>query len=159
MAQYNHLPVFQKTYLLTVEMYGVTSRFPRLYRFTLGEKLKALLSDLLCHIVAANSREDKVLSLEEAAITLEQLRIHVRLASDLKILGLGTYESMSRTLEEISKQFSGWTTWAKGPAHSISDKLRGSHYHNPARSETEWAGICSQEDIRRFGGDCLPETR
>ncbi|MFA5799972.1 MAG: hypothetical protein WC840_03365 [Candidatus Peribacteraceae bacterium] len=45
MAQYNHLPVFQKTYLLTVEMYGVTSRFPRAYRFTLGEKLKALLSD------------------------------------------------------------------------------------------------------------------
>lgn len=116
MAQYNHLPVFQKTYLLTVEMYGVTSRFPRLYRFTLGEKLKALLSDLLCHIVAANSQEDKVPSLEEAAITLEQLRIHIRLSSDLKILGLGTYESMSRALEEISKQLSGWATWAKGKA-------------------------------------------
>jgi len=114
MAQYNHLPVFQKTYLLTVEMYGVTSRFPRAYRFTLGEKLKALLSDLLCHIVAANGQEDKVPSLEKAAVTLEQLRIHVRLASDLKILGLGTYESMSRTLEEISKQLSGWMSWAEG---------------------------------------------
>lgn len=114
MAQYNHLPVFQKTYLLTVEMYGVTSRFPRLYRFTLGEKLKALLSDLLCLIVAANGREDKAPSLDAATITLEQLRIHIRLASDLKILGLGTYESMSRALEEISKQLSGWATWAKG---------------------------------------------
>lgn len=114
MAQYNHLPVFQKTYLLTVEMYGVTSKFPRLYRFTLGEKLKALLSDLLCLIVAANGQEDKMPSLEEAAITLEQLRIHIRLGSDLKILGLGTYESMSRTLEEISKQLAGWMSWAKG---------------------------------------------
>ena len=124
MAKYNHLPIFQKTYLLTVEMYGVTARFPRAYRFTLGEKLKALLSDLLCSIVAANGQEDKVLSLEKAAITLEQLRIHIRLASDLKILGLGTYESMSRTLEEIGRQLAGWTAWAKNPAHSPSSMLR-----------------------------------
>lgn len=116
MAQYNHLPIFQKTYLLTVEMYGVTARFPRAYRFTLGEKLKTLLSDLLCSIVAANGKEDKVSSLEEAAITLEQLRIHIRLACDLKILGLGTYESMNRTLEEMSKQLAGWSAWAKGKA-------------------------------------------
>ncbi len=119
MAQYNHLPIFQKTYLLTVEMYGVASHFPRAYRFTLGEKLKALLSDLLCHIVAANGSEDKLPFLEEAVITLEQLRIHIRLASDLKILGLGTYESMSRTLEEVSKQLAGWTTWARGKAVSV----------------------------------------
>jgi len=119
MAQYNHLPVFQKTYLLTVEMYGVTSRFPRAYRFTLGEKLKTLLSDLLCHIVAANNSENKLPFLEEATITLEQLRIHVRLASDLTILGLGTYESMSRRLEEVSKQLTGWTLWARGKTVSV----------------------------------------
>lgn len=113
MAQYNHLPIFQLAYQLTLEIHQTVRQFSREYKYTLGQKLKEIISDLLDLIVAANSKEDKAEILEEARAKLEQFRIHLRLACDLKILGLKKYEAFNRTLEEISKQLSGWLEWAK----------------------------------------------
>ncbi len=113
MAQYNHLPIFQLTYQLTLEIHRATHQFPREYKYTSGQKLKEIISDLLDLIVVANSKEDKVEILEEARSKLEQFRIHLRLTCDLKILGLKRYEAFNRTLEDISKQLSGWLEWSK----------------------------------------------
>ena len=112
MARYNHLPVFQLAYAMTLEVHRATDQFPRAYKYGLGQKLKEIISDLLDCIVAANSKKDKTEILEEARLKLERLRIHVRLASDLKILGLTRYEAFSRTSEEIARQLSGWLEWA-----------------------------------------------
>jgi len=113
MAQYNHLPIFQMTYQLTLETHKSTQQFSREYKYTLGQKLKEIISGLLDLIVEANSKEDKKAVLEEARLKLEQFRIHLRLASDLKMLGLKKYEMLNRTVEEISKQLAGWLEWAK----------------------------------------------
>jgi four helix bundle protein len=113
MAQYNHLPVFQSTYRLTLEIHQVVHQFPREYKYTSGQKLQEIISDTLDLIVEANSKEYKTETLERARSKLEQFRIHLRLACDLNILGLKRYESLSRTLEEISKQLSGWLEWSK----------------------------------------------
>ena len=75
MAQYNHLPIFQHTYKLTLEIYQTTRQFPREFKYTLGQRLKEMISDLLNCIVAANSKEDKAETLEEARIKLEQQHI------------------------------------------------------------------------------------
>ncbi len=122
MAQYNHLPIFQLTYKLTLQIHQATNQFPREYKYTLGQKLKEIISALLDMIVAANSREDKTEILEEARLKLEQFRIHLRLACDLKILGIKRYEAFSRTLEEISKQLAGWLEWAKTKKNSTLKK-------------------------------------
>ena len=113
MAQYNHLPIFQSVYKITLEIHQATRQFGREHKYTLGQKLKETVSDLLDLIVEANSKEDKTETLEEARSKLERFRIHLRLACDLKILGLGRYEQFSRTLEEVSKQLAGWLEWSK----------------------------------------------
>lgn len=113
MAQYNHLPIFQLSYQLALEVHRATHQFPREYKYTLGQKLKEIISELLDLIVEANSKEMKTEVLEEARLKLEQFRIHLRLACDLKILGLKRYEYFNRTLEEISKQLAGWLEWSK----------------------------------------------
>ncbi|MFH1255468.1 MAG: diversity-generating retroelement protein Avd [bacterium] len=113
MAQYNHLPIFQSAYRLTLEIYQAVHQFSREYKYNLGQKLKEIISDFLDLVVEANSKENKIAVLENARSKLEQLRIHLRLACDLKILGLNRYENFSRNLEEISKQLSGWSEWAK----------------------------------------------
>jgi len=113
MAQYNHLPIFQLTYQLALEIHRATHQFPREYKYTLGQKLKEIVSDVLDMIVEANSAEEKTEILEGARLKLERLRIHLRLTNDLEILGLKRYEAFNRTLEEISKQLSGWLEWAK----------------------------------------------
>lgn len=113
MAQYNHLPIFQLAYQLTLEIHRATHQFPREYKYTLGQKLKEIVSDVLDIIVEANSTKEKTEILEGARLKLERLRIHLRLANDLEILGLKRYEAFNRTLEEISKQLSGWLEWSK----------------------------------------------
>jgi len=113
MAQYNHLPIFQLTYQLTLEIHKAVHQFPREHKYTLGQKLKEIISDLLDLIVLVNSKEDKTEILDEARLKLEQFRIQLRLAHDLKTLNIGRYESFSRILEEISKQLSGWQEWSK----------------------------------------------
>jgi hypothetical protein len=110
---YNHLPIFQLTYKLTLEIYQATHQFPREYRYTLGQKLKQQSSSLMDFVIATNSLENKISTLEEMAIGLEQFKIHLRLACDLKILGLKHFEYFARQLEEISKQLVGWLEWAR----------------------------------------------
>ncbi|MCX6713317.1 MAG: four helix bundle protein [Candidatus Vogelbacteria bacterium] len=111
--RYNNLPIFQLTYKLTLEIYKTTRQFPREYRYTLGQKIKLQSSCLMDSVVKANSLDNKTTTLEEMAICLEQLRIHLRLACDLKILGLKHFESFARQLEEISTQLIGWLDWAR----------------------------------------------
>ncbi|MBU1449021.1 four helix bundle protein, partial [Patescibacteria group bacterium] len=108
MARYNHLPIFQSGYDLVLKIYRITHHFPREYKYTLGQKLKDISADFLDCIVTANSQEHKTAVLNEARTRLERLRIHVRLAHDLKIITLAGYESICRSLEELSRQLSGW---------------------------------------------------
>ncbi|MDD3190782.1 MAG: four helix bundle protein [Candidatus Pacebacteria bacterium] len=112
MAQYNHLPIFQLGYKLTLEIYKTTQRFPREYKYSLGQRLKEISAEFLDYVVIANSLEDKMPAIKNAELRIERLKIHVRLAYDLKIISLGKYEEVFRSLEDLGKQLSGWKEWA-----------------------------------------------
>jgi hypothetical protein len=111
-GRYNHLPIFQAGYKLNLDIYRATEQFSRECKYTLGQKMKELVLEFLIDIVAANQKKDKRKALADAKIILEQIRICVRLAFDLKILGLRRYEYLSRAIEEVSKQLAGWQAWA-----------------------------------------------
>ncbi len=121
MSQYSHLPIFQKSYKLNLEIYKATRQFPRAFKYTLGQTLKELATDLLNEIVAANQAEQKVDLLKNARLKLEQFRIHLRLACDLRIVSLGRYEALNRDIEEVSKQLSGWLAWASKKSQRYSN--------------------------------------
>ena len=112
MAQYAHIPIFQKTYILTVNIYKATSNFKREYKYTLGEKLKLVCNELLDLIVVVNSAEDKRQLLETLNNKLETLRIHLRLSFDLKIISRGQLGELNKQIQEIGKQIGGWQKWA-----------------------------------------------
>jgi len=111
MSRYVHLPIFQKGYDLNLEIYQTTHSFPREYKYSLGQKLKETVSELLDWIIIANSKEDKELCFSEIKIRIERLRIHLRVSYDLKIITSKRIEFLNRILEEISKQVSGWEKW------------------------------------------------
>ena len=112
MARYDHISIFQKTYVLTVNVYKATGNFKKEYKYTLGEKLKLLCSELLDLIVVVNAAEDKLKSLEKLNNRLETLRIHLRLAFDLKAISRGQLGELNRQIEEIGRQIGGWQKWA-----------------------------------------------
>ena len=112
MARYDHIPIFQKTYILTVHIYEATGHFKREYKYTLGEKLKLLCNEFLDLIVIGNSEENKLKSIEKLDNKLETLRIHLRLAFDLKVISRGLLGEFNKQIEEIGKQIGGWQRWA-----------------------------------------------
>jgi len=103
MSRYVHLPIFQKGYDLNLEIYHITHNFPREYKYSLGQKLKEITSELLEWIIITNSKEDKQSCFPEMKVRIERLRIHLRTAYDLKIINTKRLEYLNRMLEEISK--------------------------------------------------------
>lgn len=110
--RYDHTPIFQKTYVLTVNIYKTTSNFKKQYKYTLGEKLKLVCHNLLELIVIVNAVEDKLKPLKKLNNELENLRIHLRLAFDLKVISRGHLGALNKDIEEIGKQIGGWQKWA-----------------------------------------------
>lgn len=111
MSRYAHLPVFQKGYDFNLEIYHTTHNFPREYKYSLGQKLKEISSELLDLIVVTNSKEDKGPYFPEIKIRIERLRIQLRVAYDLSAVKAKRLEFLNRMLEDISKQVSGWENW------------------------------------------------
>jgi hypothetical protein len=114
MSRYDHTPIFQSTYILTIEIYKITKNFGKEYKYTLGERLKNISHDLLELIMNTNSAQGKE---KLAGILLidkkkEILIIHLRLAFDLKLIGGEQLGIFNRKIEEIGKQLGGWQKWA-----------------------------------------------
>ena len=58
--------------------------------------------------VAATYSGEKLEILRRANIKLEQIRYHVRLCKDVKLVSLHHYEVMSKALNDIGVQLGGW---------------------------------------------------
>ena len=112
MARYQHLPIFQAVYDLILEIHKRVDNFPRIHRYSIGEKIKNLGFDLLDFIIQANSVKDKVNYLQQAENILEKLKIYIRLCFDLKIISCKGFEFLNRKMEEIGRQLNKWKEWA-----------------------------------------------
>lgn len=112
MSRYSHTPIFQKTYILVLDIYKAASNFKKEYKYTLAEKLKLISHELLNLIVLANSQKEKRETLRELDYKLEALRINLRLAYDLKVISAGQLGIFNEKIEEIGKQIGGWQKWA-----------------------------------------------
>lgn len=123
MPRYDHTKIFQSVYLLTIEIYRASSKFNKDYKYTLGEKLKDLCGDLLDLVVVANAATDKSELLRKLDLQLEKIRIHLRIAFDLKVISLGIFEVFSRQLDELGRQLGGWQKWAEKFSQSTSARV------------------------------------
>jgi hypothetical protein len=97
---------------LTFNVYKIIHNFKKEYKYTLGEKLKLICHDLLDLIVIINSSKDKLEHIKKLNIKLETLRIHLRLAFDLKVVSAGQLGEINRQIDEIGRQIGGWQKWA-----------------------------------------------
>ena len=83
-------------------------KFPRSHRFVLGEKIENNLYDLLEEIIEAKYTKDKAIKLREANLRLEKIRYQIRIAKDLKFIGLNSYEYAAKNINEIGNLIGGW---------------------------------------------------
>lgn len=106
----------QKAYDLVLWLMQRIERFPRGYRFTVGDRLATAALELLENLVAAAYTRDKRALLEAANLRLHRVRILVRLGKDLKLLSLGSYEYAAEQADEVGRLLGGWLRSRRGEA-------------------------------------------
>ena len=121
MALYSELPVYKLGYDLLLAIYGKTKLFTREHKYTLGEKLKNETLDLLLNIYKANKskKETRMQYIDTARQNIEVVRLLLRVAKDLQVLGIKGHVALNVQVEELSKQLSSWQKYTAG-AHTIT---------------------------------------
>jgi len=63
---------------------------------------------MLMNIYRANTRQQKKETLQKAREHLEVVRLLMRLSKDMKQININRFVDVSKKIEEISKQLTGW---------------------------------------------------
>lgn len=108
MARYKHLPIYKLTYELLLKSVQLTKNFPKEFKYTLGEKLKEELMELVVLIYRANSEENRLASVERIMERIQVIELLIRLAQDLKVISKAQYANLVEMTESLGKQTQGW---------------------------------------------------
>ena len=108
MAQYQHLPIYKLTYDLLFRVIQVTKNYPREYKYTLGQKLKDEIIELVVFIYKANTAENKGQHIEIILERIQVIQVMIRLSHDLRILPRGHYADLAEKTDSLGRQAQGW---------------------------------------------------
>lgn len=104
-------PIFVKVYDLLVWLLPRTLKYPREHRFTLASRMQTCAFDLQRALIqAAKSANpaDQIIALHQADVELSELRLHLRLSIDLKLMEPRGYEHAARLVDEVGRLLGGW---------------------------------------------------
>lgn len=106
----NETPVFLKTYDLYKVLYEAVKKFNKSDKYSLGEKIKEKVIELIEAITKAGyaKAEWKVVQIEQAIITLELIKVFIRLAYDTNCLNEKQYLNLQECAQEIGRMLGGW---------------------------------------------------
>jgi hypothetical protein len=102
------LKVIQKAYDLCVYLVPMVNRFPRDFKFTLGDRITNAAVDVLEDLIAARYTRDRAEILRRTNLRIERLRHLLRLSGDFGILGGSSVEHSAKSLDEVGRLVGGW---------------------------------------------------
>ena len=108
MALSEELPIYRDTYKLLLEIYKVTNKFSREYKYSLGQDMKRDALILFRNIYRANVNLRKRAFLEEFLSDYEILKLEIRLCRDLNIISIKKLAELSAVMDKIGKQATAW---------------------------------------------------
>ncbi|NDV66416.1 four helix bundle protein [Bacteroides sp. 224] len=108
MAPYSNLPVYKAIYDLLLLVFKDSFNLQREYRYTIGEKLKSELTELVMLVYRANATKEKNIFIQEARERVELVKLNFRILHDLKQISLKQYVRYAEMAEGISKQLAAW---------------------------------------------------
>lgn len=103
--------VLNKIYDFWKILLPVAGKFPRQYKFVLGDRMQHLASELMERSVEAYFAppgEAKRALLQNANLKVELMRRYLRLSHELGLLSFSTLERLQRQLDEIGRMLGGW---------------------------------------------------
>ena len=83
-------------------------QFPRVRRFTLGERLESIMLEVLEATVESAYSSHKRNSLQRANLRLETVRHLWRLSHEFEIISTRSYAHGSTLIDDLGRQIGGW---------------------------------------------------
>ncbi len=108
-----HLVLYQKIYDFLLYIYPIIGRYPKYEKFTLQTQTKNCIVDLERTIIKANKSHVKKSHLYEADALLEELRMLIRLAHDLRYIPPRQFETICKKISEIGALLGGLIKFAQ----------------------------------------------
>jgi 23S rRNA-intervening sequence protein len=108
--------VVQKAYDWNLWILPKVEKFPKSYRFSVGQNLVATSLDLLMNLVDATYQSKNSGTLAAAVKNVNRARYLVRLSKDLRLLNVNGYEFAAQGLDEIGRMAGGWWKSARASA-------------------------------------------
>ncbi|MBI5750279.1 MAG: diversity-generating retroelement protein Avd [Nitrospinae bacterium] len=102
------IPAVTKLYDIILWMMPQVEKFPRDFKFTVGDRIINLLLDSLELIIEAAYTKDKQQPLRKCNLQIEKLRFFIRMAKDKKYLSINKYAFISKEINELGKMIGGW---------------------------------------------------
>lgn len=113
MTRYEHLPVYKSVYDFELYYYRLCRGLPKDVKYEIAAEVKGHISHLLEAIIRANNSIDKINHLQEALILLELVKFKIRMMREIGSLKIKSYEFISRSIFDISRQIQSWLLWAE----------------------------------------------
>ena len=100
--------VVQKAYDWALWIVPKVEKFPKSYRFSIGQSMVASSLELLMNLVDATYATRNAAPLGAAVREVNRVRYLVRLAKDLRVLNLDGHEFAAKSLDELGRMAGGW---------------------------------------------------
>ncbi len=126
MALYYNLPVYKASLALVRAVYECSSNFAREYKYTTGQDMKKVGTELILNIYRANKAIDKTPAIEAARENVETLRLYLRLMRDFRQVGLKEYATINLHIDDVGKQLTAWEKYCRRvtpPSGSGNERL------------------------------------
>jgi hypothetical protein len=109
-ADFQLIPLLQKTKNLYLLWYGYYKSLPKEHRYTLGQKIDNLLSEVIEAISSASflAREEKQPFIKIAIRKTDTIKVFLLILWETKSLDNKKYLSLSEKLNEIGRMLGGW---------------------------------------------------
>jgi F0F1-type ATP synthase assembly protein I len=109
MSLYEELPVYKTAQDMAVYFEKIVRHFDRYNKYTFGVEIRTLAHRILILVAKANTKQTRKEYLMEALDKLEELKIILRLAKEVKAFNsFKSFEFATKSVIEVSKQCEGW---------------------------------------------------
>lgn len=102
------LPVFVKWVDFLKWLLLTTEKFPKSARFTFADRMNNLALDVVADLVEARYTRQKFQSLNQVNLSLEKLRVLLRISYEQRLLSFKAYEHATYSINEVGKMVGGW---------------------------------------------------
>lgn len=102
------LPIFIKWLDFLKWFLDAADKFPKKARFTFTERLTNLALSIIEDLVEARYSRNRMPILKRANMTLEKMRVLIRICFELRFISRKAYEQASYSINEVGKMLGGW---------------------------------------------------